>query len=131
MTTRFLFLCDHSAGKSLLAATYFRAAATRLGLDVEVDLAGPDPDEHVMPNVAAALAAEGHAIGWEPRRVTAQDLTDADQVINIGCDLDSLPEADACDNMTTWDVPMLSVDFDGSVEEIRRRADALAVRLAG
>ncbi|MGI8658830.1 MAG: hypothetical protein ACR2K4_08735 [Candidatus Limnocylindria bacterium] len=34
MTTTVLFLCPHAAGKSLLAATYFRAAAVRSGLDV-------------------------------------------------------------------------------------------------
>jgi hypothetical protein len=32
MTVRVLFLCPHSAGKSVLAATYFTAAAARTAL---------------------------------------------------------------------------------------------------
>jgi protein-tyrosine-phosphatase len=57
--TSVLFLCPHSAGKSVLAATYFRAAATRLGLQVDAKIGGTHPDETILPNVHQALSDQG------------------------------------------------------------------------
>ncbi|HUG85674.1 MAG TPA: hypothetical protein VMM13_14005, partial [Euzebya sp.] len=73
MTTRVLFMCPHAAGKSLLAATYVRAAARRAALDVTIAVAGPDPDAHNMPGVVAALRSQGYTIDWHPRRITPDD----------------------------------------------------------
>lgn len=123
MTTRVLFLCPHSAGKSLLAATYFRAAAARHGIDVAIDVAGPDPDETNMSNVVTALEQQGHAISWTPRLVTGADTDAADLVISVGCELESLPTSGP---VTEWDVPMLSEDFAGSVQAIHAAAEQMA-----
>lgn len=124
--TKVLFLCPHSAGKSLLAATYFRAAAARSGLDVSVDVAGPEPDAVNMPGVVDALEAQGFTIGWQPRLVAAADTADADVIVSVGCDLDSLPTGQG---VTEWDVPMLSEDFAGSMRTIHAKAEALAADL--
>ena len=123
MSTRVLFLCPHSAGKSLAAATYFRSAAIRAGLDVELDVAGPDPDADNMSNVTEALRAQGYTIDWNPRLVTAADTEAADLVVSVGCELATIPTDGP---VTEWDVPMLSEDFDGSMEAIHRKAEALA-----
>jgi hypothetical protein len=69
MTTNVLFSCPHAAGKSLVAATYFRAAAARRELDVQIAVAGLDPDPQNMPNVVAALEAQGYGIGWSPKLI--------------------------------------------------------------
>jgi len=127
MPTRVLFLCPHSAGKSLLGATYFRAAAARHGLDVELDVAGPDPDETNMPNVQAALEAQGHRIDWTPKLVTADHTEAADVIVSVGCSADSIPTDQA---MTEWDVPMLSEDFHGSMQAIHAEAEAMAAAWA-
>lgn len=123
MTINVLFMCPHSAGKSLMAATYFRAAAVRHGLDVSVSTAGPDPDEHNMPNVTAALIEQGYTIAWDPRLVTTKDTQEADLMISVGCDHDSIPTRDA---ITEWDVPLLSEDFEGSMTAIHVLAERLA-----
>lgn len=127
MPTTILFTCPHSAGKSLAAATYFRSAAMRAGLDVEIAVAGPEPDEVNMPPVVAALAAEGFRIDWQPRLITEHDTANADHVISIGCDLDSLP---AGTEVTEWDVPLISHDLPGSLRAIHHRCEALADQLA-
>jgi len=128
MTTSILFMCPHSAGKSLAAATYFRAAAARVGLDISIAIAGPDPDEVVMPNVAAALSDQGFTIGWSPRLVSAEDTAQADMRVSIGCDHDTIPTDD---EIVEWDVPMLSDDLMGSLQAIHNRAELLAQSLAG
>jgi protein-tyrosine-phosphatase len=74
MTTHVLFLCPHSAGKSVFAATYFRAAAARLGVDAVADVAGTEPDDDVMPDVRAAIEAQGFSITDLPKTVSRADV---------------------------------------------------------
>ena len=83
-----LFLCPHGAAKSVLASAYFQQIAKERGLNVRVESAGTDPDPAVAPAVATHLARKGYAVPVSrPRRVTDADLTTADVVISIGCDL--------------------------------------------
>lgn len=127
MSTRVLFACPHSAGKSLAAATYFRSAAFRAGLDVEIAVAGPEPDEVNMPTVADALLSEGYRIDWRPQLISALDTAQATHVISIGCDHDSIPTDG---DIIEWDVPLISQDLLGSLREIHDHCEALAQRLA-
>lgn len=126
MTTNVLFLCPHGAGKSILAATYFRSACARLGVDASATVAGTDPDRDVMPNVAAALRRQGFVITDTPRLVTTDDARAADIVISIGCDHGEIP----AEHITEWEAPLLSEDFAGSIDTIHDHAEALARRLA-
>ncbi len=127
MTTNVLFMCPHSAGKSLAAATYFRSAAHRAGLDVDIAVAGPDPDDENMPTVVEALTAEGYQISWRPRLVSEQDTTGADRMISIGCDHDAIPTDG---DIIEWDVPLPSQDLSGSLRAIHDRCEALALEMA-
>ena len=126
MTTNILFMCPHSAGKSLAAATYFRAAAARAGLDVSIDVAGPDPDDVNMPLVEAELEKEGYTIGWNPKLVSAADVQNADMLVSIGCDHSDIP-TDA--DIVEWDSPMISQDLHGSLQAIHHHAENLAQEL--
>ncbi len=127
MTTNVLFLCPHSAGKSILAATYFRSACARLGVDATAVVAGTEPDSVVMPDVAEALHRQGFRVADAPRLVTPHDTRTADLVISIGCDHHEIP---ADQVITEWDAPMLSDDFTGSLDAIHHHAEALARELA-
>ena len=122
-----LFMCPHSAGKSLAAATYFRAAAHRVGLDVEIAVAGPEPDAVNMPNVVEALTAQGYRIDWNPRLVSEHDTADAAHLISIGCDHAAIP-TDA--PVIEWDVPLISQDLSGSLQAIHQHCEDLAMKLA-
>lgn len=122
MTIHVLFLCPHSAGKSVFAATYFRAAAARLGVDAIADVAGTDPDDDIMPDVKAAIEAQGFVITDAPRLVSASDTERADIIVSIGCDRSEMLRNDVVE----WEVPMLSDDFAGSMNAIFERSEALA-----
>lgn len=122
MTTRVLFLCPHSAGKSVFASTYFRSAVARLGVDAVASVAGTDPDDETMPNVRAAIEGQGFVVTDAPRVVTAADAGRADIVVSIGCEPGEIP----ADEVIEWDVPMLSEDFAGSMNAIFELAEALA-----
>ncbi len=127
MTTTILFMCPHSAGKSLAAATYFRSAAFRAELNVEIEVAGPEPDEVNMPTVTEALTAEGYRIDWKPRMVTAEDTIRADHLISIGCSHESIPTRRP---IVEWDAPLISQDLMGSLRAIHDHCEALARNLA-
>ena len=126
MPVKILFTCPHAAGKSLAAATYFRSAAFRVELDVEIAVAGPEPDDVNMPIVVDALTAEGFRIDWQPKLITGDDTAAADHVISIGCDRGAIP----ADEVIEWDVPLISQDLHGSLRAVHDHCEAFARRLA-
>ena len=86
-----LFLCPHNAAKSVLAAAYFDQLARDRGLDYRAASAGTSPDAAPSPAVVALLRDEGIDVaGHRPRRLTTEDLTSAQRVISLGCDLADL-----------------------------------------
>ncbi len=123
MTTTVLFLCPHAAGKSILGATYLRAAGARLGVDVTVTTAGTDPDAEVMPIVRSALTTQGFVVDMQPRLVNQVDTADADIIISIGCEHTEVPTDKS---IIEWNVPLLSEDFSGAVQVIHTKAEQFA-----
>jgi protein-tyrosine-phosphatase len=124
-----LFLCPHGAGKSVLASAYFQRLAKERGLNVRVESAGTEPDPTVAPVVAKHLRQNGYELPiTTPRKVTADDVTSADVVVSLGCDLSGLPQPTGA--LRRWDeVPGPGEDLKGSDEAIRRRVTALVEEL--
>jgi arsenate reductase len=124
-----LFMCPHGAAKSVLASAYFQRLAKERGLNVRVESAGTEPDAQVAPAVAAHLTRNGYPIPvTRPRQVTADDVSTADFVISIGCDLKGLPAPRGA--LLKWDdVPAPSENFAGADEAIRRHVLALVDEL--
>ncbi len=127
MSTNILFMCPHAAGKSLFAATYFRAAANRAGIDVTINVAGPEPDEVNMANVQTALEDQGYTISWHPKLIERTDTDTADIIVSVGCDHDQIPTDKP---ITEWNAPLLSEDFTASMTAIHAHAEALANQLS-
>jgi arsenate reductase (thioredoxin) len=128
--TRVLFVCEHGAGKSVLAAAYFAQLAKERGLDVKVDSAGTAPDAAVAPVVATHLEKQGYEVPIaKPRQATAADLATADIVVTMGCELKGLPKPTG--RLLKWDeVPGPGQDLSGAEEAIRKRTAALAEELS-
>ena len=111
MSQKILFLCPHSAAKSVLAAAYFQHLANQHGLDLQTAVAGTEPDDQIAPAVAALLRSEGLDIAsYTPRRVTREALAAAFRVISLGCDVADLAPPGL--SMEQWDdVPPPSQDL--------------------
>jgi arsenate reductase len=127
-----LCLCPHGGAKSVMAASWFNRLAAERGLDaVAVAAAAEDPYAAVPPPVAGLLEREGIDVGgFEPRRVTVEDVQAAARVISIGCDNAALDVPPAL--VEEWnDVPQASEDLDGSAAAIRRHVAALVEELRG
>ena len=122
MAQTILFLCPHSAAKSVIAAAYSQRLALRYGMDLSIDFAGTEPDEVLSPSVVARLLAEGIDVSHQvPRHVTDEDLERADWVFSMGCDIDAPLDT----RVEHWDnVPSPSQDLDGTFQAIREHLDS-------
>ena len=125
-----LFLCPHNAAKSVLAAAYFDQLARDRGLDFRAASAGTSPDAAPSPVVVALLRDEGIDVaGHRPRRLTTEDLTSAQRVVSLGCDLADLDGGSA--RVDCWDdVPPASRDLGASRAAIKRHLAELVNELA-
>ena len=123
-----LFMCPHGAAKSLMASAYFQKLAKERGLNVRVDSAGTEPDPQLSKGVVAHLEKNGYAIPIEkPRAATAADMSRADVVISIGCDLSKLPAPKGV--LKNWSVPDFSADFNAAEQSIRDQVAKLVDEL--
>jgi arsenate reductase (thioredoxin) len=130
MTSTILFLCPHHAAKSVIAAAYFDRLAQQQQLPFAAASAGTEPDAVVSPKVADMLLTEGIDVtGHRPRRVTQEELVQAQRVISMGCTPDELNLAP--ERVEQWsDIPMVSQDLYGARDAIRTHVEALVTELA-
>ena len=78
-----LFLCEHNAGRSQMAAGWLRHLADGA---VEVMSGGSNPGASVNPAAVDAMAEVGIDISTrQPRRWTDDDLGSADIIVTMGC----------------------------------------------
>ena len=124
-----LFMCPHGAAKSVMAKTYFQKRAKEQGLAIDADAAGPFPDAAVYPAVVELLAAEGCQLDHpEPRKVTAHDIAQAQQLVSIGCNINDLPSTDKA--IDSWDdVPMVSKDIHAAWQGVKGHVEEMVGRL--
>lgn len=88
MSQTILFVCPHNAAKSVIAAAYFQELADRQGLSLHATSAGTEPSPAVAPAVVEVLRQDGIDVaGYQPRRVTQEELGTAGRVVSLGCDL--------------------------------------------
>jgi protein-tyrosine-phosphatase len=128
-TPTVLFMCPHGAAKSVLATAYFKKQARARGLDVDVKAVGTEPDPAVAPVVVPHRTATGYEVPVaKPQLVSPEDLTAADLVVSLGCDLAGRPVRG---EMRRWDdIPSPSADFAGADAAIKQHVDRLVDELA-
>ena len=99
-----VFVCQHGAAKSVLAAALLERLAAERGVALRALARGTEPEPRVAPAVVAGLLGEGVDVeAWQPRLVTPDDLAPAWRIISFGPDLSHLlPEGalvEAWDNI--------------------------------
>ena len=129
MKPTILFLCPHSATKSVLAAAYCQRLAAEYGLDLEASFAGTEPDEQIAPAVANLLQAEGIDVShYSPRLVTREALAAAWRVISLGCEVSHLVPPET--SLESWnDIPPPSQALPEARELIYARVEQLVGEL--
>ena len=119
-----LFVCQHGAAKSVIAARYFSTLARARGMTVDAAAAGIEPDDAIPPHVIAGLRNDGiHVDDTPPQGLTPEMLKNARLVISFGCDLSGFNDAAA---IVQWpDVPAVSDGYDASRTVIVDRLNAI------
>ena len=130
MSKTILFMCPHGAAKSVMAMTYFQKLADEKGIDIVAEAAGPFPDEVTNPKTVALMTEEGFDLSKHtPRKVTAEDISQADRVISLGCELGDLPNENKV--IEQWDdVPLPSQGIDASWGKIKSKVEDLILELS-
>jgi arsenate reductase len=122
-----VFVCEHGAAKSVIAAALLERLAANRGASVRALARGTEPAPQISVTAAAGLLAEGIDVrDWQPRRVTPADLASAWQIVSFGPDL-RLVTADI--RVEHWpDVPPVSERFEAAQAAILARLPTLLDR---
>src|SRR5215510_3976674 len=119
---RVLFVCQHGAAKSVVAAAHFRRLASARGLGVGAVAAGTEPDSELAPGAVKGLAGEGlTAAPAHPRPVTIFDLDTATRVVSFGCEV----TPGRGQTVDRWNVPAVSEGYPAARDRIVEHVERL------
>jgi arsenate reductase (thioredoxin) len=120
-----VFVCEHGAAKSIMAAAEFRKLARDRGFQVQVLSRGTIPDAEIAAGVKSGLQADGLDAGMpKPLKVTAPDLAGAARVVSFGPDLSALLPKGV--KALDWSsAPSPSKDYRAARDHIRRQLQDL------
>ena len=115
-----VFVCEHGAAKSILAAAYFNRLATQMGLNVRATARGTNPDQELSPQTVKGLAEDGLAPTESvPQRLTAADIESAERVVAF-CDLPAAYDQHV--KTEQWEgVPSVSENYEKARDAINDR----------
>jgi hypothetical protein len=120
-----IFVCQHGAAKSVIAACHLEQLADSKGFAVRALARGTEPEPVVLPAAAAGLCAEGFDVGgYRPQAVGRPDLASADRIVSFGPDLGNM--APPGTRIEYWTgIPAVSEDFGAARDAIVPRVAAL------
>lgn len=129
-TPTVLFVCEHGAAKSVIAAAYFDRLAKDQRLNYKAAFRGVNPDPALNTVAEKGLKQDGIDInGWKPALVAKKDVDEASRIITLGC---ALPAGThVASKATDWnDIPSPSQNYELAREEIKKRVQTLVDDLA-
>jgi len=119
-----LFVCEHGAAKSVLAAAELNRMAEQRGLAIRGVYRGTNPDDAIAPAVVASLSRDGIAVEGKPVKVTAADVEHANTVVTFACKLPDTGRKHA--QQFDWnEIPSPTADVEAARREIRRQVGEL------
>ena len=115
-----IFVCEHGAAKSIVAATYFNKLAEEKGLHIRALARGTHPDRDLSKKTVNGLNGDGLTPSNErPVHVSLADLAGARQIVTF-CELPS--EYQSGIKVQDWqDVPPVSENYARARDEILAR----------
>ena len=122
-----IFVCEHGAAKSILAAAYFNRLAHEKNLRFHAIARGTHPDTELSSKVIAGLQEVGLTpTELIPTKLTREEVESAQRIISF-CDL---PEKYQKTGIEYWpDIPPVSEDYQASRDAILERIHKLIEHL--
>jgi protein-tyrosine-phosphatase len=113
-----LFVCEHGAAKSIIAAAYFNKLAREQGLNLHAIARGTLPDDELSPGTVQGLIADGlTSTELSPQKLQPAEIEAAGRVIAFG---DLFNEEDHQGvQIENWnEVPPVSKDYQTARDAI-------------
>jgi len=126
-----VFVCEHGAAKSVIAAAYFNKLAAERGLRERAIYRGTSPQDNLSAATLTGLREDGLTSPTsKPASITASDISAATHIFAIGCSLPS--QAATSGKADDWsDVPEVSDGYAASRDAIKRHVEQLINQLSG
>ncbi|MDX2269483.1 MAG: DUF1259 domain-containing protein [Bryobacter sp.] len=87
-TRNIVFVCEHGAAKSVIAAAYFNQIAAARGLAIRAISRGTSPDPEIGASTRRGLIADGFpAPDWKPTLLSPADAQNALHVVTLAAPL--------------------------------------------
>lgn len=121
-----VFVCEHGAAKSVIAAAQFNRLAAQKGLPYRAVSRGTKPDEAVAAAVRTGLASDGMDVSaWRPTAITNEEVRRAAQVVSLGTDL-AATKPFAKNKVVEWnDIPSVTQNYESARSAISRQVESL------
>ena len=121
-----VFVCEHGAAKSIVAAAYFNQLASKAGLNLRAIARGTNPDYELSPQAIKGLSEAGLTpTESSPQKLTEADMQSAQRVITF-CELPNEYKQQVM--IERWNnVPPVSEDYEKArdviIKNIRQMLD--------
>lgn len=112
-----IFVCEHGAAKSVVAAAYFNRFAQETGLNLQAIARGTNPDTTLSPEAIQGLSKDGLTPGEAtPQKLTPADIQSAQRMIAF-CELPVEYQGQV--SIERWDdVPPVSENYEAARDTI-------------
>jgi protein-tyrosine-phosphatase len=106
-----IFVCEHGAAKSIIAAAYFNKFARERNLGVHAIARGTQPDSELSPITVAGLYRDGLTPNESiPQKLSTADIESAQKIISF-CELPGEYKKKVI--VEQWnDIPAVSNDYE-------------------
>jgi arsenate reductase len=124
VTRLVVFVCEHGAAKSPVAAAWLNKLADEAGVPLRAIARGTDPEPDLSPAALSGLEADGIAAeAGAPRLLDPNELRTAWRIVSFGPDLTDDAPADAA--LETWTVPAVSDGYAAARDAILDKLNAV------
>ena len=123
-----VFVCEHGAAKSVIAAAYFNKLAGETGLELRAIARGTEPDNKLSASAIAGLRADGLTpTDSVPQKLSMEDVESAQRIVSL-C---KLPETYQQKSIVEqWDdLPPVSDNYEKARDAILERLESLMKKL--
>jgi arsenate reductase (thioredoxin) len=125
---RVVFVCEHGAAKSVIAAAYFNKIAAERGLPDRAIYRGASPQAELSVSALKGLKEDGMPLPSDkPSPVTAADVAAATHIFAIGCTLPA--RASASGKADSWDDVPEDHGYAAQRDAIRKHVERLIDQL--
>jgi arsenate reductase (thioredoxin) len=125
-----LFVCEHGAARSTIAAAYFNKLSKAQHLNYQAIFRGTNPDSVLTIGTEKGLKQDSFDVqNWKPLLVSKEDIEKAAQIITFDCTLPT--NISVTKPMTQWNgIPAISKDYMIARDAILIKVQELVSQLA-